>query len=68
MGVMEAKAMQELARAFSIWQHAGGNIGLVLGMGLGWVEVWDFWNLRLGWGREGLVPISQTYWYLNLVM
>ena len=65
---MEAKAKRELARASSIWLHAGGAVGLVLRVELGWVEVLGFWNLRLGWGRERLVPVSRAYWDLNLVM
>ena len=68
MGVMEAKAKRELARASSIWLHAGGAVGLVLNVEFGRVEVFGFWNLKLGWGREGLVPVSLAYWDLNLVM
>ena len=30
MGVMEAKAKRELARASSIWLHAGGAVGLYM--------------------------------------
>ncbi len=61
MGVMEAKEKQKLARASSIWLHAGVAVGLVLSVELGWVEVLDFWNHRLGWGRERLVPVSLAY-------
>ena len=74
MGVMEAKAKWELAKASSIWLHAGGAVGLVLSVEFGRVEVFGFLNLRLvgggggGGGREGLVPVSWAYWDLNLVM
>ena len=49
MGVMEAKAKWELARASSIWLHAGGAVGLVLSIEFGRVEVFGI----LGWGGAG---------------
>ena len=49
MAVMEAKAKWELARASSIWLHAGGAVGLVLSVELVWVEVLGI----LGWGGTG---------------
>ena len=39
MGVVEAKVKWELAKVSSIWLHAGGGVGLVLSVELGWVEV-----------------------------
>ena len=64
-------ASLERARASSILEQAGGwvslGLGWGLGCGLGVEESLGFWNLRQGWGREGLMPVSLAYWVLNLV-
>ena len=44
-----------------LYLAAGGYIGLGAGWGLGWLRILGFWNLRLGWGREGLIPVSLAY-------
>ena len=48
---MEAKAKRELARASSIWLHAGGAVGLVLSVEFGRVEILVFGILS--WGGAG---------------